>query len=208
MNKELEQYLCQKNLEYLKEYLNLILTKASLHEEELKKFQQHIYEEYLKGGNDPEFFETDEDEDLAVEQMESRQVMYRSFIVSVFMFMEHLTNNVCDALKVKTGQVFSYKDLSNSGIGRSTKYLKKVLGEHPIKNQTVQEDFAIAQIVRNAIVHSEGILYKEDVERIEKLIKVKKTFLQLILDEVDITHEYAESVLELSKKYSEEMLQR
>lgn len=208
MNKELEAFLAKKNLEYLREYLNLIHSKEKEHGAEFEKVQQGRFETYLAQGGDPEFYEDEGIEDLALEQFESRELMYRSFIVSAFMFMEQVTNDVCAALKTKTKQLFTYKDMSGNGIGRSINYLTKILGEHPINDNDIREAFDIARLARNAIVHSNGQLTDDETARVEKLIKAKRTNLRIGWHDVDIRADYAESTLELARKYADLLLSK
>jgi len=208
MNKELEEYLAKKNLEYLREYLNLIHSKEAEHDAEFKKAEMKRFEIYVQNGGDPELYEDEESEELALEQFEIRELMYRSFIVSAFMFMEQMTNNICRALQSKTKQLFTYKDMGGIGIGRSINYLTKILGEHPINDTDTREAFDIARLARNAIVHSNGQLSDDEVNRIEKLIKTKRTNLKIGWHDLDIRADYAESTLELAKMYADLLLAR
>lgn len=132
--------------------------------------------------------------------------MYRSFVISVFVFMESQITSLCNHIEDYSSQVFSHKDLAGNGIGRSIKYLEKVLGKNFPNSLYLKPRFEIAQKIRNALVHNYGVIKDNDISQIKAFIKQNPDILELSKDgEVYVTYKYAEAMLYLNKDICKEV---
>ena len=138
--------------------------------------------------------------------MSLEQLMYRTHAIGVFIFIENLINSVCKRIHMVDKLLFSYKDLKGNGISRSITYLETVSKTKFPSDQTTKEDFEIAKIIRNSLVHQDGAIEEKDVVRIETYITKHPKLLSLDnLKNVVITYAYAKFLIDLSKKISVEL---
>jgi len=202
-NRELFNFVVIKNNEYFAEYLELIKHKIEEHSRKYKEEEERIADEITSRGGDLEYdYDPEMLTDFEVDQYEVQQMMYKSFVVSIFISMEYFTAEICEALRSEKGQLFSFKDMAGTGIGRSIKYLEKILGEHPIRDSSIREQFEIAWKVRNAVVHADGTIKKEDSPRLEKFIKKNSGLLRIEYGQVvSFAYPYAESLVKLHPQF-------
>lgn len=197
-------YMVERETQYFIQYLTLVKSHVDEEEKKLETFQKKIEAEKEK---EHYLDAVDHLHDLAYESWEFEELMYKSFVVSVFIFLEDLTVQLCRYKQRETNQSFSYKDIKGGGVGRSITYLQKLLGEHPIADLATREQFDVARKIRNALVHADGILSKEDVPSV--LVYIKKNPEILGVHEqtrrVSITYAYAESLLGLATKVTTEL---
>lgn len=189
-------------------YLELI--KKSIDEEEakLEARDKEIKSGKVKPHRDEDGYEWDPGDDLADkawEASEMEQLMYRSFVVSVFMFMESQIADVCDAIYKSREQKFSYKDLKGNGIERQISYLEKVLGATFLNDEDIKLKFKTAQIVRNALAHNDGKIHDDNVQRISEFIKKYPDSIELENNLLHFEHKYAESLIELNQQICSEI---
>lgn len=209
-DKEWLTFLNHRNKDYFYEYLKLIEAKVTSNKLALKEREAEILAT-LRTNHPDALDEYDPDDylsDIAIEQFELEQVVYRSFIVSIFIFIENFASDVCNTLQREEKQLFGYKDIKGTGVGRSITYLEKILGCHPISDPELRERFNIALKVRNAVVHSDGALKKEDLVSIRKFISKNPGMLQESLGDVEITHRYAESLILLSSEFADTLIEK
>lgn len=183
--------------EYFEKYLHLIKNTLDKEWKDLeikaKKYKnaKPIQTEY--GSYDPNDFFAD----MAYEIEEMEQLMYRSYIIGVFVFMESQISNLCELIGKK--ETFSYKDLKGNGISRSIKYLEAVLKiKFPLEKDT-RNEFEIARIIRNALVHREGEIEDIDKQKITKYITDNPKILFLKEKTLSVTYEYAKSLINLNE---------
>lgn len=144
--------------------------------------------------------------DLAYEQEQVEQIMYSSFVMSIFAYMEARLVDLCKHIEKEDSHVFSHTDLRGIGANRAILYLEKVLKHKFPADEDVREEFQIASVIRNALVHNEGRIKDEDRNRFSKLTKAPTKYLYLNqLGEVGFTTEYLVSLLELNKKICSEI---
>ena len=194
---------------YFEDYLDLI--KKTI-EDDSKKLEQK-YQEIKESGAKPF---TNEDgqhwdpyDDVADEGFrldEIAQLMYRTYVIGVFIFIEDQINNVCSSIERTDKLMFSYKDLKGSGVSRSIKYLETVTGKvFPAYTET-KEHFEIARIIRNSLVHQDGQIDDRDELKIEAYIAKYPKILSLNqIRKISITHDYAKILVNLSRKINLEL---
>jgi len=202
---ELFEVLADRDSSYFKEYLQLIKSKIDEHQKTLKEIEKNILEQ-SKSRDEKTGYEYDPNEylaDIGYEQYELEQVMYKSFVVSVFISMEALAADICQRLQRNRQEIFGYKDMPRSGIDRSIKYLKKLLDKHPIADEDLRKRFDVARKIRNALVHADGVIKKEDIPNIEEFIKQHPEVLTVeSLRRISLTHAYAESLISLYDEFT------
>lgn len=192
---------------YFEEYLELIKTTIENDRQKVNKRAEEIEKSGAKTivTEDGVFEPYDEVTDAHWEIEEMEQLMYRTHIIGVFIFMEAQITSICETIYKKDNILFSYKDLNQTGVSRSIKYLKTVLKQDFPADISTREEFEIAKIVRNALVHTEGRIREENISKIENYISTHKDLISLKMKEVKVTYEYAKSIIELSKKICNEL---
>ena len=131
--------------------------------------------------------EHDETENLAYDTHALEQLMYKSFVISVFIFIEARVVDLCKYVKKTKNQVFSHTDIKGPrGIGQSLKYLQTL--DITFCSEGIKKDLDAGLKIRNAIVHNDGIL--ENGKKI------------------DITYEYALSLIALSSSVCDGVLEQ
>ena len=193
------QHVVLNNRKYFEEYLGLIKSKidqeTSILDREYiifekgkkleKKIDEYDWEDHFAG--------------RAYEVEELEQLLYRSFIVSVFMFMEKTLAELCDYLFIRDKDIFSYKDLKGNGVSRALNFLQKKLNKKFPKDEQLKIDFDIAQIIRNSIVHTDGKINLGDKTKILQQIKNN---LPIAIDRynnsIKLSYKYALKVLDIN----------
>src|SRR3990167_4228334 len=195
LNDILWNFIVKKDSSYFEKYLDFIKTTVQQDEERVKQEEAKISKvvtEKEEVTDENNFISVDDYlADLFGDHKQLEQIMYRSFVISIFAFIEAKIVDLCKHIKEERVQLFSYTDLSGArGIGQSVKYLEKVLmlDKFPINNK-LYDEFNIAHKIRNYLVHEEGKIKSEDT------IKIKITF------------EYAKSLIALNKNICNEISQ-
>lgn len=198
------ELIAERERQYFKQYLELIKFRVDDEKKKLDAFHEEVQKEKGNAQYDDmaEYLHN-----LAYEKWEFEQLMYKSFVVSVFIFIEDLATQLCIHLQRETKQSFSYKELAGNGVGRSINYLKKLLKEHPISDPKTLERFIVAQKVRNSLVHADGILKKEDLPAVVAFVKKYPEILEVDdqTRRVNLSYAYTESMLELLSKFTSEL---
>lgn len=188
---------------YFEDYLKLI--KKTI-ESDSKKIEDRFQE--LKA-SDAKVISTDEGywdpfddvSDDAYQLSEMEQLMYRSYVIGVFIFIETQISDVCRILKRIKGTFFAYTDLKGNGVDRAIKYLQTISGDTLLADPLIKEEFEVAKIIRNSLVHNDAVIEHNDKKKIENYSKKHPKQISLSqYQEIEITHQYAESILLLSKK--------
>lgn len=97
-----------------------------------------------------------------------KQVMYSSFILSIFALIEEYLFKLCDHWQVKTNQTFSVTDLGGFGIKATLNYLDRVLPENFMKNDP---DILHFHRLRNHLAHGNKKLSDEKMNILIKKLK-------------------------------------
>ena len=130
-----------------------------------------------------------------------------SFIVLLFLVIEHQLNQLCDEIKKRRNLPIRANEMSGDVLKRSKAYLHKVAGVS-IKNWESLEDLSK---IRNCIVH---VLGKVELSKDGKHLKqlAKKNIGISISDEdsheegfLVISAEYCESAVHLAKQFFDEI---
>ena len=140
----------------------------------------------------------------------------RSTLITVFSFLEHQLNQLCQLFAKTERLSVLYSDLKGKGIDRSRLYLKKVILLPVDDNSPVWQDLKKIQKVRNAIVHSDAKLWDPDIIKIVKDVAYlslasdnESNYGQIddtgIADEVNILEGYLNFVLDTCDSYCREL---
>ena len=198
--KEWLKFEASINHGYFEEYLKLIKSKV---EEENKRLSKIVNEteQAIQLEKDEGYTEQANSylENLGFELDQFEQLMYRSFHITWFVFVENLFGDVCKHLKEERKELFGYKDITGSGIGRSVKYLEKLLGQPPILDKDIDNQFKLAWKIRNSFVHADSLISKDDLIFFKKYIKENPNLLHIRgQNRIELTFPYIESLLKLS----------
>ncbi len=142
--------------------------------------------------------------DVSHEQEETLNILYKSFIISIIMFMESQLLQLCEHLRQEFGHKFSVYDLSSSGKSRSINYLKKLDVEFP-KNKKILNSFNLAFQIRNNLVHADGNV--DDKEQWLKWIEIgnAKAKITVHYGELSFTKDYLNDLIDLNEKVCDEI---
>lgn len=183
---------------YFERYFELISSTIKVESEKLNTKAEEVGSMVSKGeadGNDADDYLAD----LAYELSELDELMHRSFVLSVFVFMEDLITQLCKQIQKSANQTFSVKDLGGSGISRSLKYLEKVLGKQFPSDPDLYSRLEVAWKIRNALAHSGGIVEKGNRPVIEAFIaKNPGSLCMSQVGRIEISASYAKSMIELN----------
>lgn len=195
------------NNTYFKKYLNLI--KSTVDKEAVEyKVEEKRVRGIMAEENDKRILEEGEDHLgwLGLEMWQTEQLMYKSFIVSIFIFMEAKITSLCVYAEEHFKQVFSHKDLAGNGVTKSIKYIERVFGESFIADPSVKFKFEVAQKIRNALVHNEGVIKDEDKSKIKEFMKKYPGILDTSSKGgINITYKYANEMISLNKYLCKEI---
>lgn len=191
---------------YFKKHLKLIKSTIDKERERADVEKKRI-EQYIKKGGT---YSGSEDPDDYLGNItwginEMSQLMYRSFVIGVFVFMEFQITQLCEQIKITKKQIFSYNDLSGNGIGRSIKYIKDVLKIQFPTDETLREKFETARIIRNALVHKDGEIKPKEIQKIKKYIKDNPNNLSIDKNKIILNYKYAKSLIDINKRMCDEV---
>ncbi|MCX6753512.1 MAG: hypothetical protein NTV03_00410 [Candidatus Nomurabacteria bacterium] len=202
-------FFAKLETEYFENYLNLIKTTI---ENDSKKIEER-FQAIKDSGEEP--FTTDEgyeynpygeleDEMFSLQGME--QLMYKTYLIGILVFIEDQINNVCTSIEREDKLIFSYKDLKGSGVSRSIKYLETVIRKDFLADLETRKHFEIAREIRNSLVHQDGRIDKDYIKKIEAYITEYPNMLSIEYTyKIQITYNYAKSLINLSKKINSEL---
>lgn len=199
-------FLMNEKRRYFDKYLALIRETAKTEIESLNAKAEEVRKITKEKGLDP--YEGEEHlADLAYEVGEMAQLMQRSFVLSVFISMEDMITRLCRHIQKESKQSFSVTDLAGSGIGRSIKYLEKILGEPFPSDPEMRIRFEVAWKVRNALAHAGGVVDSGNRTMIETFILKNPTLLSIdkTSGEIEVSEEYAASMVTLNEEICNEV---
>lgn len=194
---------------YFRKYLGLIDDTVKKDFQKIEDFEKDVKNGKIEYAVDPSGHEWDPSDyigDMVWEANEIEQLMLRSFVIGVFVFMEARITQLCEFTYRRKKSVFSYTDLKGSGIERSIKYIESTLNIKFPEDSSLMEDFKVAKVIRNSLVHKEGKIETGDIKLIDTYIKKNHNLLSLdVSNTVQITNEYALSLIELNSKICSEV---
>ncbi len=196
--------IIDSNTQYFQDYLSLIEAFNESQHDELASEKERIEREITKGADPQEGGEYLSD--LAYQTEEMEQLIYSSFTVSIFIFMEARVIDLCSHIERTNNQVFSHKDLQGNGIGRAVKYLNKMLGaDFPIDEQ-IRKKFNVVWKIRNALVHNEGVVQDNDRSMLDTFLTDNSGMYRFDgNNKVSLTFNYIASLLDLNKSLCSEI---
>jgi len=86
------------------------------------------------------------------------QIMFKSYVVSIFTYLEKRLVDLCNSIYEKRNIKFQYKELQGAGVGRLVRYIEKTLDRRLPNDEEFRDRFTIATKIRNTIVHAGGDL--------------------------------------------------
>lgn len=147
-----------------------------------------------------------EEYDWVYEYFFPRSLRY-SFIVLLYLVVEHQLNQVCDEIKKRRNLPIRSNEMSGDALKRSKVYLRKVAGIS-IKNWETLEDLSK---VRNCIVHALGKVELSKDDKHLKLIVKKNIGLSISNIESQeegfliVSAEYCESAVRIAEQFFDEI---
>jgi len=138
--------------------------------------------------------------DLSYEHDQLNDLLLKSFVVSVLIFIEGQTALLCNHLHKLHKEKFSYKDLKGTGITRCINYLKRVTSIEFPHDKNLSLDLDIARIIRNAIVHSDGKIFDNDLSKLKEYATDNSSVIINNDCSVTITSDYCNKLIKLNKK--------
>ncbi|MEK7647376.1 MAG: hypothetical protein AAB378_03370 [Patescibacteria group bacterium] len=152
---------------FLKDLLKLIQQGAKDYDLEFYKKNSSFNQFDFLDAKEQDFYEGSL-ADLNYIRLEMRQMLYRIFIVSVFILIEKRLSDFCNVLQKNKKQIFSYKDLGRSNIKAMTTYIQKLTGENLLVELKIAEQLSIFTAVRNLIVHKNGYVDEDTKNKLKK----------------------------------------
>ncbi len=157
--------------------------------DELKHYEDLISETEVFLKTKITAMESSTDEDVIDERFGKKiqyegifpMILWKSIFLSTYFLLENSLDQICKNLKKSNSYKLTLKDISGSGIFRSSLYLKKVCNIiEPFESETWTEvnDF---NKIRNVFVHSDGILSKSTIDT----IKICQKYSPIELTEYD-----------------------
>lgn len=194
---------------YFEKYLDLILDTTKTENDTLTAKTEEVRRIVKEKGLDPDEGEEHLAE-LAYEVGEMEQLMYRSFVLSVFISMEDLITRLCNHVQRESKQSFSVRDLGGSGISRSIRYLETVLEKSFPADAGLCSRFEVAWKVRNALAHAGGDIEGGNKIIVETFISENPGLLRVNSissnrGEIWVSAEYAASMVVLNEEICDEV---
>ncbi len=194
------QIIIDDKITYFNQYLTLIKETVAKQDKEYNEAIVHA-KKFYEDSIDEGFTVEDYLSDIAYEHYQLVEILYKSFVVSVFIFIENQTADLCNHLRNIQKEKFSYKDLKGMGISRCMVYLEKVSGENFPINPVLSEDLNVARIVRNSIIHNDGKVNDNEIQLIQEYIK-KKPILKLGQNStIQIDLSYCEELISINQTF-------
>ena len=194
---------------YFEDYLDLIKQTIEGDTKKLNEKNQELKDSGAKSFTYEDGQHCDPYDELADEAFrlsEMEQLMYRTYVIGVFIFIEDQINGVCSSIERADKLMFSYKDLKGSGVSRSIKYLETTTGKDFPAHKDTRENFDIAKIIRNSLVHQDGFIDDNNRTKVEEYITKYPKILSLTqLGKIEITYNYAMTLVNLSRKINLEL---
>lgn len=142
---------------------------------------------------------------IAYEEHEIIQLLYRSFVVSAFIFIEQNLIDYCGHLKRGHHQTFTYLDMRGDGVGRPLRYIKTVLGIEFPKNKGTRDLLNAARAIRNIIVHNDARPTDDELKHIKRILHLHPALLAEDGRSLNINRNYAESLIKLNLDLTKEL---
>lgn len=130
----------------------------------------------------------------------------RSTLIVLFSFLEHNLDQLCEVFATEQRLNIVHTDLKGNGIDRARVYLRKVIGL-PLDNSPSWQEIKRIQQIRNIIVHNDAKLggaEKDFLEFVDKAIclsRIKKSYYDDDIDEINILEGYLAHVLDSCSSY-------
>jgi len=198
--------LIDNNDRYFKNYLSLIESAIKKEEQKYDKEDKEFLRDKKNLSERDIYFGEEHFIELWFDVQKTKQLLYRSFVLSLFIFIEREVIELCYSLFKKDKGVFCYKDLSGQGISRGITYLEKKLNHKFPKNDDTRNKFKVLQKIRNTIVHNNARIRENDKIFIMNQVKSGNCLLEVDKhdDEIILNHDYALDVINLYKKIYKE----
>jgi len=206
---DLYTYIIRREFDRFSNFRKYILDSI---ENERKK-KSCSWEEFKEGeGKNIDITEEEYDDHISDEYItidDTEQLLYKSYLVSIFIFLEQQFADLCDFINDQKKAIFTYKDLKGIGIQRSINYIHKTLGKPFPILEARRKKFETALAVRNLIVHLNGELEGSrdgDKQKINDYVMNHKD-LKNVHGHIQITQTYIENVTGIAQGVCGEIFQ-
>jgi hypothetical protein len=182
--------------DFLQKYSQDFQKKVSKHLNELGKDQQTVYVEWHA------------DELETIEKDFPRILRYSCFTL-LYSLVETNLEKICNYVRSSMSLALAPKDLVGKGVERSRVYLKEVANVEFPDSTSEWNEIKNYNLVRNSIVHRQGILTdSEDSRKIEKYISSKKN-LEVYndghLEKIEIKQGFCEEAANIILSFFQEL---
>jgi hypothetical protein len=126
----------------------------------------------------------------------------RSAFLTVWGFLEHQLDQLCFFYQSERKARLSFKDLSGTGIDRSTDYLEKVVNLQGLKASVEWNALKTLQRIRNVIAHNDGRLQDHAGKRKDGIIAdMKKVGFLTGEEEIDVAEGFLSQTVHTCNSY-------
>src|SRR3989339_922156 len=126
-----------------------------------------------------------------------QQILFRSFISTVFAFIEHDLKELCNQLQKMSEQKFSLRDMKGNGMYACLTYLDRIL-EHDF--MLGDADIRVCRHIRNALDHGDTKLSKERQSNLQKNLKGSNFKIDFHNDEIYFEKEHVYIFIQFADK--------
>ncbi|MFC1964544.1 hypothetical protein ACFLWG_00860 [Chloroflexota bacterium] len=183
-SKKVEDFLQEEEERFQKKHSKLEVKTKKLSPED-----QYLYEEFYN-------------EQLYQYSVEFPRILRNSFLLIIISLLESELATLCKELKEKHRIPIGWKDLKGSTIDQVKKYCE-IAGLDYTKNNENWQEMKNFYLVRNCIIHNDGILKDTRDEKILRAYARKKGILSE--DILDLTPEFYNNVINVTEDFTDKV---
>lgn len=151
---------------------------------DVKPEDEHDFEEYFI--------------DLSYGLDEFQQTLYKSFLISIFSYIDYYLAYFCEAIFRRNNIIFSHRDLKGDGASKAVKYIEKTLGIDFPQDKITKESFRVIKLIRNLFTHNNGYVEESEKQIVNRFISAHPTFLELKYSKIIIKKDFIEYLLKMN----------
>lgn len=194
--------IIEQEKEYFKGYYSLIEKSIQNQSDELKR----KYEKDKKTVT-PEDIDDFNDyySDLVFGLDELQGVLYKSFIISIFSYIEYYLSYLCDSIYKNKKVMFSHKDIKGDGVTRAVTYIEKTLDIQFPQNEQLKNDFKIIKLIRNSIIHNNAYINKDQYQTLNNFVKNNPSYIEMSYGKLKIKKGLVKYLIEINDQFISEI---
>jgi len=204
----LYKFICERELDYFERIINFYIEiskeqarQIKEDEEKCKKISDTAVDEITGLSTKDRYY--DDICDQLYEDDVVRQMLYRSFVVSLCTYIEHNLIELCKKLKIDNNEKFSLQDLGKGSIEKCIQYIKISSSKTFLFNNNLS---ALVKL-RNVLVHDNGHVRSENIDNFLKQFSGSIFKIELDKNDVIFNEESLTLYLNFTKTIIEEISQ-